>query len=79
MTKHNTIVYNKCIETINGNDSQKKLLISKDIPDSTDIPKFQMNQKFILDLDNPQLKSNLTSIVNEIIGRIDNYEANKQK
>lgn len=79
MTKHNTIVYNKCIETINGNDSQKKLLISKDIPDRTDIPKFQMNQKFILDLDNPQLKSNLTSIVNEIISRIDNYEANKQK
>lgn len=79
MTKHNTIVYNKCLETINGNESHKRLLISQDIPDRTDIPKYQMSQQFILDLGNPQLKLNLTSIVNEIISRIDNYEADKQK
>lgn len=79
MTKHNTIVYNKCLETINGNESHKRLLISQDIPDRTDIPKYQMSQQFILDLGNSQLKLNLTSIVNEIISRIDNYEADKQK
>jgi hypothetical protein len=41
------------------------------IPKRTDIPKWQLSKKFILDLGDDGLKSSLTNIVKELINRID--------
>lgn len=75
MVEVHTQVYNKCIEAIDGNERLKGLRFHHELLKRTDIPKMQLNRKFILDLNRPELNHNLTGIVSEIIQRIDDYEA----
>mgnify|MGYP000021937328 CR=1 FL=1 len=75
VVEHNTQVYNRCKEEINNNVRTKGLLFHNELLKRTLIAKTQLNQKFILDLNKSDLNHNLTGIVNEIIQRIDDYEA----
>lgn len=77
MTECNTIVYKSCLEKINSDPSLNKLLFKTDIPKRTDIPKNQLNQQFILDIESLEIKYNLVEIINETNKRIKKYEGNK--
>lgn len=70
-----TLVYDRCKEEINNNVRTKGLLFHNELLKRTMVPRTQLNQQFILDLDNSELKLNLTGIVKEMIQRIDDYEA----
>lgn len=77
MIEEGTIVYNSCIKTINQTSELKGLLFSKGINKRTEIPKQQLNQKFILDINKSDLKLSLASIVSEMQDRIRKYEEHK--
>ena len=74
MVETNTVVYRKCLDTINGNKFWKPLLFQSNLSKRTDIPKYQLNQKLILDLDLSDIKLKITQIVSEMIKRIESYE-----
>ena len=54
----------------------KKYLIAKSILKRTNIPKLQLSNTFINDINDGELKLGLAGIVNEITERIDKYEIN---
>ena len=78
MVEENTVVYRKCKEVIGGNQKLKSLLYEKYLPKRTDIPKFQLNQQFILNQTRNDIKLSLAGIVQELITKIDDYEAKQQ-
>lgn len=75
MVEKNTVVYNKCKEVIEKNKKLKDLLYSNVLLKRTDVPKLQLNQQFILDQAKSDIKLDLVRIVQEMISRIDKYEA----
>lgn len=75
IVEESTIVFKKCMETIGKNTQLKDLLYTKYLKKRTDIPKFQLNQQFILDQLNDDVKLSLTGIVQEMIKRINDDEA----
>ena len=75
MVEKNTVVFRKCKEVIGDNKNLKNLLYQKFLPKRTDIPKFQLNQQFILDQPKDDIKLDLVGIVQEMITKIDDYEA----
>lgn len=77
MVEINTQVYKTCLKTIKKNPKLNKLLYNGYIPKRTDIPKQQLDKRFILDLDNADLNYKLTTIVQEMIKRIEKHEENK--
>ena len=74
IVEKNTIVFNKCTETIGKNKQLKGLLYKKYLKKRTDIAKFQLNQQFILDQSKDDVKLSLTGIVQEMINRINDDE-----
>ena len=75
MVEKGTIVFQKCKDTIEANKKLKGLLYQKYLPKRTDIPKFQLNQQFILDQPRDDIKLNLVGVAQEMVKRIDDYEA----
>lgn len=75
MVEKGTIVFQKCKDTIEANNKLKGMLYQKYLPKRTDIPKFQLNQQFILDQPRDDLKLSLVGVVQEMVKRIDDYEA----
>ena len=69
--REDSILFKSIKKQINGSE-WKKYLYNKYIPKRADIAKFQLNNSFILDLDDNFAKSSLTGIVDELILRIEN-------
>lgn len=69
--REDSILFQSIKKQIN-NSEWKKYLYNKYIPKRADIAKFQLNNSFILDLDNTFAKSSLTGIVDELLDRIEN-------
>ena len=78
MVEENTVVFRKCKEVIGGNKRLNDLLYQKYLLKRTDIPKYQLNQQFILDQGREDIKLSLVGIVQEMITKIENYEAGQQ-
>lgn len=76
MVESNTIVYREAINWVNNDSHWKKYHISKCILKRTKLPNAQLNQRFIHDLDDPDLKLGLTGVISEVVKRIDEYEKN---
>ena len=74
MVEQNTIVYKKAVEWVNTDPHWSQYLTSKSILKRTNIPKWQLSNTFINDIEDPDLRLGLSGIVNEIIENIDNYE-----
>lgn len=74
MVEQQTIVYNKALEWVNNDPHWSQYLTSKCILKRTNIPKWQLSNTFINDINDPDLKLGLSGVVNEIIQNIDNYE-----
>ena len=74
MVEENTVVFRKCKEVIGGNMKLRNLLYKKFLPKRTDIPKFQLNQQFILSQSKDDIKLDLVGIVQEMITRINKDE-----
>ncbi|WP_251237938.1 ParA family protein [Brevibacillus borstelensis] len=69
--EENTIVYKNAIGNLDSADRWKGKRFSKGLPKRITLARKQLEQKMILDLDDSLLKSNLASIVNELIERTD--------
>lgn len=76
MVEQGTIVYKKALEWVQKDAHWKKFLITKSILKRTNIPKLQLSNTFINDINDGELKLGLAGIVNEITERIDKYEIN---
>lgn len=76
MVESNTIVYREAIKWVNNDPHWRKYLINKNIPKRTKLPNAQLNQRFINDLDDPDLKLGLTGVISEVVNRIEEYEKN---
>ncbi len=74
MVERGTIVYNKALEWVTKDKHWSQYLVKKEILKRTNIPKWQLSNTFINDIDDSELKLGLSGVVSEIIGRIDNYE-----
>ncbi|WP_055106885.1 ParA family protein [Paenibacillus ihumii] len=70
VTEENTSVYKNAQKNLQESKVWKGKLFSKSLIKRTEIAKKQLEQKFILDIDDSRLKSNLTSIVKEFIERV---------
>lgn len=77
MVEGNTIVFNECVRKITGTPSLKDKLFKKYINKRTEIPKQQLDQKFILDLNKPDLSLGLVAIISEMKEKIKQYEEHK--
>lgn len=79
MVEQNTIVYKKALEWVHNDEHWKNFLTTKNILKRTNIPKWQLSNTFINDMEDSDLKLGLSGVVNEIIENIDEYEkANKE-
>ena len=76
MVEQRTIVYEKALEWVQNDAHWKKYLVSKSILKRTNIPKWQLSNTFINDIDDSELKLGLAGIVSEIITKIEEYENN---
>ncbi|GAB3023125.1 hypothetical protein GCM10027051_29810 [Niabella terrae] len=65
--RDDSIIYKKALEFVNNDPKWKKLLFTKHLPKRAEIAKLQLEKKFILDTDDPNLKSSLLNIVKELI------------
>lgn len=74
MVEQGTIVYNKALEWVQRDAHWNKYLVSKVVLKRTNIPKFQLSNTFINDINDSELKLGLAGIVSEIITKIDKYE-----
>ena len=77
MVEESTLVYKRCVETIKSTDNLKDYLFGNFIHKRTEIPKQQLSQSFILDLEKSELSYNLVAIIKEMIKRIERYEEHK--
>lgn len=76
MVEQGTIVYKKALEWVQKDAHWSKYLVSKKILKRTDVPKYQLSNTFINDMNDSELKLGLAGVVSEIITRIDEYENN---
>jgi len=76
MVEQGTVVYKKALEWVQNDAHWKKYLISKSILKRTNIPKWQLSNTFINNINDSELKLGLAGIVSEIIERIEEYEKN---
>ena len=76
MVEEGTIVYKKALEWVRNDAHWNKYLVSKNILKRTNIPKWQLSNIFINNINDSELKLGLAGIVSEIITRIDDYENN---
>ena len=77
MVEGNTTVFKKCVEVIGSNKRLKDLLYQKHLEKRTNVPKYQLNQQFILDKPSNDIKLSLVGIVQEMKARINDYETKK--
>lgn len=75
MVEGNISVFRKCKETIRNDRRLNDLLYQKYLEKRTNVPKFQLNQQFILDQPSDDIKLSLVGIVQEMITKINDYEA----
>lgn len=69
--EEHTTVYKNAVANLDSAERWKGKRYSKGLPKRTKLAREQLEQKLILDLDDSLLKSNLASIVNELIERTD--------
>ena len=76
ITEANTRIYNDAITYLNSNQRWKDKLYKNSLTKRTSVAREQLKQKFILDIDDSKIKSDLTNIVRELMGNIggDIYE-----
>lgn len=75
ITEKGTKVYNSAKQSINKNPRWRDLIYTKELPKRTEVAGKQLNN-FILDLNDTDIKSALSGIVEEMLLRIEN--ANKR-
>lgn len=69
VVEENTNVFKDAIQNLSQAKRWKNKLYNKSLPKRTEIARQQLNQNFILDIDDSHLKSNLNGIVAEFIVR----------
>lgn len=72
MTENATRVYNAAINNIKGHTYWKNFLYTKELPKRIRIAEHQLDQKFIYDMDEPNLNLALSGIIKEMEDRIKN-------
>lgn len=70
MTEENTRVYGAARKNLETHVFWKKYLFKWEIPKSINVAEHQLNQEFILDTGNANVKTALSRIVNEMLSRI---------
>lgn len=70
VTEERTLVYIEARRNLSRSPVWKNKLYSKSLLKRTAVAKQQLNQGFILDLDDSALKNSLTGIVNELVERV---------
>lgn len=76
MVEQGTVVYKKALEWVQNDSHWKKFLISKSILKRTNIPKWQLSNTFINNMNDSELKLGLAGVISEIIERVEKYEKN---
>lgn len=71
ITEDNTRVYRSAKEFLNKHDTWSSLLYSKELPKRTELAGKQLDN-YILDLQDPRIKTSLIGIVDELLKRIEN-------
>lgn len=71
MAQTNTVVYKECLQLLRADPKWSGRLLRRNIPSRTAIAREQGKQKLILDGDDPDSKSAITAVVNEIIEKTD--------
>lgn len=71
MAQSNTVVYKDCRRQLQGDAKWKSRLLRRDIPQRTAIAREQGKQKLILDGDDPEAKTAIVGVVNEIMKKTD--------
>ncbi|MGO4373861.1 ParA family protein, partial [Paenibacillus sp. MCAF20] len=70
VTEERTLVYIEARRNLSKSNVWKNKLFVKSLPKRTNIAKQQLNQGFILDMDDSTIKNSLTGIVNELVERV---------
>ena len=74
MVEQNTIVFKTAVEWVKKDPYWKQYHLQKNILKRTNVPKWQLSNTFINDMDDSDLKLGLSGVVNEILDRIETYE-----
>jgi chromosome partitioning protein len=70
MTEQNTKVFTQALGYFKSSQKWKKYLYKKTLPKRTDIPRGQLSNIFIRDLENSSLKNDFAGIVQEFLERV---------